>query len=234
MYFLEGEIMIKEILEYQDLDAKLVSIEKEIANSPAKLTANKMVEYVDKFFYKNGKLSEDFPYLVQKRNLEKTDNLLKCGKIECGGKRTERLLEPTIISDVKLDSEIMQNEIFAPILPVIEFEDIKQVVDYVRENEKPLALYYFGKKNEKKVLDYCSFGGGCVNETIMHLCEERLPFGGVGNSGVGSYHGAKSFSTFSHEKSVLKKGKLELNLKYPPYSNKKLNFIKKFFRIKNK
>ena len=195
---------------------------------------NKMVEYVDKFYYKNGEITEDFPYLVQKRNLEKTDVLLKCGKIECGGKRTDRLLEPTILSDVKLDSEIMKNEIFAPILPVIEFEKVSEVIDYVRANEKPLALYYFGKKNEKKVLDYCSFGGGCVNETIMHLCEDKLPFGGVGNSGVGNYHGEKSFSTFSHEKSILKKGKLELNLKYPPYSSKKLNFIKKFFRIKDK
>ena len=116
---------------------------------------NKMVEYVDKFYYKNGEITEDFPYLVQKRNLEKTDVLLKCGKIECGGKRTDRLLEPTILSDVKLDSEIMKNEIFAPILPVIEFEKVSEVIDYVRANEKPLALYYFGKKNEKKVLDYC-------------------------------------------------------------------------------
>ena len=90
----------------------------------------------------------------------------------------------------------------------------------------------FNKKNKEKVLTGCSFGGGCVNECIMHITSESMPFGGVGNSGMGSYHGKKSFETFSHYKSILKKGKVELPLKYPPYSNGKLKIVKWFFGIK--
>ena len=96
-----------------------------------------------------------------------------------------------------------------------------------------LAFYYFGSDAEKieKIKNTCRFGGGCINDVIMHLTEERLPFGGFGNSGMGSYHGKKTFYTFTHEKSVLVKNKMELNLKYPPADSKKLKFIKKFLKI---
>ena len=128
----------------------------------------------------------------------------------------------------------MKEEIFGPIMPVVEFNDLEDVINHLKDVDKPLALYYFGK-DYKKVIKNVSFGGGCVNDTIMHLTEEKLPFGGVGLSGMGSYHGKKSFELFSHQKSVLKKhSKLELNLKYPKYNSNKIKLTKIFFGIKNK
>ncbi len=101
----------------------------------------------------------------------------------------------------------MQEEIFGPILPIIEFEYINEVIDMVKNNSKPLALYYFSEDREKQrfVIENIQFGGGCINDTIMHLATSTLPFGGVGNSGIGSYHGIASFETFSRKKAYLKK-----------------------------
>ena len=126
--------------------------------------------------------------------------------------------------------EIMKEEIFGPIMPIIIFDDLDELLEKINRFEKPLAFYYYSKdkKKAKEVMKYSFFGGGCINDCIMHLTNDELPFGGVGRSGMGSYHGKKSFETFSHTKSVLVKGKKELNIKYPPYNSRKtklLNFI---------
>ena len=127
----------------------------------------------------------------------------------------------------------MQEEIFGPVLPVIVFKDLQaEVIDKVKAWEKPLSLYIFTKdrKEARKVLSQVSFGGGCVNETIMHLGNENLPFGGVGNSGMGAYHGKTGFDTFSHAKSVLFKSSwLNFDLLKPPYG-KKLDLVRKFYK----
>ena len=161
-------------------------------------------------------------------------SLIEENKVFCGGKVYKDKLEPTVMIGVTYDDKIMQEEVFGPIMPVIEFDYIRQELDNINKLEKPLAFYYFGK--DKEIIDYiktsCYFGGGCINDAVMHVAERNLPFGGVGNSGMGSYHGRKSFETFSHYKSILKKNKIELPLKYPPYSEKKLKLVKWFFGIK--
>jgi aldehyde dehydrogenase (NAD+) len=188
-----------------------------------------MLKYINEFYYEEGKLKEDFTHIVNERDIKRLLSLTYNQKIICGGNSNMETLEPTILDDVKFDDKIMQEEIFGPIMPLIEFNDLDDIINHLKTLDKPLALYYFGKNkdNQNKVIKNLSFGGGCINDTIMHLTEEKLPFGGVGLSGVGSYHGKKSFETFSHQKSVLKKHeKLEINFKYPPHNDKKVKTIK--------
>ena len=193
----------------------------------------KVIWYIQSYYYDNGKISSDFPYIINDKHVERLKGLLG-DKVFYGGKVEGRLFEPTILDNVTRQDAVMQEEIFGPIMPILEFEDITEVVNDIKSQPKPLALYYFGSNRDvqKYVMDTCSYGGGCVNDTIMHLTEEALPFGGVGNSGMGSYHGEKSFKTFSHEKSVLVKGKMELKFKYPPASDSKAKLIKTYFKIK--
>ena len=126
----------------------------------------------------------------------------------------------------------MEEEIFGPIMPLIEFDNLHDLIKTISLKEKPLAFYYFSKNKKKaqEVSKYAFYGGGCINDVIMHLTNDELPFGGVGRSGMGSYHGQKSFETFSHSKSLLIKGKAELNIKYPPYNNKKIKLVKMLYK----
>ena len=127
----------------------------------------------------------------------------------------------------------MQEEIFGPVLPVITFKEIDEIIPAINSREKPLALYLFTRsaRNREKILQGVPFGGGCVNDTVIHLASNRLPFGGVGQSGMGHYHGKYSFDTFTHEKSVVvKRNWLDLSMRYPPYDNKKLNLIRIFLK----
>ncbi len=129
------------------------------------------------------------------------------------------------------DNPIMKEEIFGPILPVVSVNDMEEALKYIREHDKPLALYLFSTDRafEKKVLSSVSFGGGCINDTIVHLATEEMPFGGVGESGMGSYHGKASFDTFTHYRSILKKSVLiDLPMRYHPYNKKRKNLIKRF------
>ena len=188
--------------------------------------------YINKFYYTNGKLNGEFSHLINEKHFNKVVNLIDKNKLVFGGKTKGNRLEPTIIDNVTFDDDIMKEEIFGPIMPIITFENLDELLQIIIDKEKPLAFYYFSKnkKKAKKVMKYMSFGGGCINDTIMHLTNDNLPFGGVGRSGMGEYHGRKSFETFSHYKSVLKKGKLEVNVKYPPYNKKKLNFVNWLFK----
>jgi aldehyde dehydrogenase (NAD+) len=153
-------------------------------------------------------------------------------KIFFGGKTDSSIkyIEPTILQDVTWDNAVMQEEIFGPILPVLTFKNFNQALLQIAENDKPLSAYLFTNNSEEKenFVSKISFGGGCINDVIMHLSNDYLPFGGVGNSGIGNYHGKFGFEAFSHQKSILERATWgEPDIKYPPYSDKKLNWIKK-------
>jgi aldehyde dehydrogenase (NAD+) len=151
------------------------------------------------------------------------------GKIRFGGEknRDNKFITPTIIDEVKPHFPIMQEEIFGPILPVLTFEKIDEAIEYINSNEKPLAFYYFGKnRNAKEILQKTTSGGGCINDTLMHITNHRIPFGGVGNSGLGKYHGRQSFLAFSNARAIVSTPTwIDLPLKYVPF--KHFNLIKK-------
>jgi aldehyde dehydrogenase (NAD+) len=145
----------------------------------------------------------------------------------------KRYIAPTILDSVEWGDKIMADEIFGPILPILEFDSLDTAITRINSKPKPLALYLFTKnKNvEKKIIEHISYGGGCVNDTFIHLGNPNLPFGGVGASGIGSYHGKRSFETFSHMKSVLKRTtNLNTDMIYPPYNDRKLRMIRRFLK----
>lgn len=197
---------------------------------------SKVIGYIQNFYYQNRTITDDFPSIINDKHVERLVGLIDSSKVVFGGhvNKERRLIEPTIMDNVNLDDAIMKEEIFGPIMPILSFTSIDALIEEFKTQEKPLAFYLFTSngKEAKRIMDLVSFGGGCINDTIMHLTNDRLPFGGVGRSGMGSYHGKKSFDTFTHEKSVLKKAKIELPLKYPPYTIGKMKFIKWFFKIK--
>lgn len=182
--------------------------------------------------YPDGGLSNDFPHIISQKHVERLTKLVDKEKLAFGGAIKGRLVEPTILDGVTYDDDVMQEEIFGPIMPILTFHDFSEIVQKLTSLPHPLALYYFGNNKEhiKIVENNIAFGGGAINDVIMHLVSHRLPFGGVGESGMGSYHGKKSFEIFSHQKSMLKKRKLELDLKYPPHTKSRtkiLNFLTK-------
>lgn len=151
--------------------------------------------------------------------------LMQKGTIITGGetKKETRYISPTIIDNITQDDPIMQEEIFGPLLPVLEYETLEEAVSLVNSRPRPFALYFFSqsKKKQKMVLKLTSFGGGCINDTIMHIASLHLPFGGTESSGMGAYHGKATFDTFSHKKSIMKKSNLlDIKLRYPPYKGK--------------
>jgi aldehyde dehydrogenase (NAD+) len=196
---------------------------------------SKMKFYIKEFFGDKPIESESFGRIVNEKRFDILKEYLNQGNVIIGGEidRESKFISPTIIDGINIDSKIMQEEIFGPILPVITYSDINEVVTIVRKNRYPLALYLFTKNKsiEKFILENIEFGGGCINNGIVHLVNSKMPFGGVGNSGIGRYHGRYSFETFSHKKSVLKTGEwLDPSLRYAPYNNKKLNIASKLFR----
>ena len=154
--------------------------------------------------------------------MSRVAGLIDSNKVVYGGKSDAATLkiEPTILDNVSAEDAVMQEEIFGPLLPVIKVKNMKEAEDFIKDREKPLALYIFtnSKKVANRFLRYVPFGGGCVNDTIVHILSSRLPFGGVGNSGMGKYHGEYSFKTFSNEKPVVKKFlHPDLPMRYTPY-----------------
>ena len=151
-----------------------------------------------------------------------------------GDKNPETLqIAPTVLDLVTADSPVMKEEIFGPLLPVLSFRELSEAEQFVKEREKPLACYIFtrDKEREKRLLSSLSFGGGCINDTIIHLATSRMPFGGVGNSGMGNYHGRESFETFSHEKSIIKKYNwIDLPIRYQPYTDNKKKLLRLFLK----
>lgn len=180
----------------------------------------------------NPKDSPDFARIINKKNWHRLVSIIEPEKIISGGEINieDYYIAPTLIEENNLDSLLMQEEIFGPLLPIITYKNEEEIDKIISRYEKPLALYVFtdNKKFARKtILDY-SFGGGCVNDTVIHFANKRLPFGGVGHSGIGAYHGQLSFDTFSHHKGIVKKANwLDLNLRYAPYTSSKINTLKK-------
>jgi len=176
--------------------------------------------------------SEHYTKIINQKNFQRLIKLIDQDKMYFGVNSDEenRYIEPTILTNINWKDEVMQEEIFGPILPVISFTNFNLILNEIIELDKPLAAYLFTNTTEEKenFKNKLSFGGGCINDVIMHLGNENLPFGGVGNSGIGNYHGKFGFETFSHQKAVLERATWgEPNIKYPPYSEKKLSWIKR-------
>ncbi|MEH1903834.1 MAG: aldehyde dehydrogenase [Nostoc sp.] len=183
------------------------------------------------FYGDNPANSPDYARIISQKHFDRLVNFLKDSKVIIGGKTqpSERYIAPTVIDNVSLEDSVMQEEIFGPILPIIEYTDIAEAIALINSKPKPLALYLFSqnKNLQKRVLQETSSGGVCINDTVMQVGVSSLPFGGVGDSGIGNYHGKASFDTFSHDKSVLKNSFwLDLKWRYAPYEGK-LPLIKK-------
>jgi aldehyde dehydrogenase (NAD+) len=189
---------------------------------------------VQQFFSEDPSASYNYGKIINEKQFNRLVNYLQQGKIIYGGKYDASTLyiEPTIIEDASLDSTIMEEEIFGPVLPILSFNTFEEAKAIIERNPNPLAFYIFTESNEKEKqwLEKISFGGGCVNNASWHLTNFNLPFGGRGNSGIGAYHGKFSFDVFSHQKSVMKTPTwFDPKIKYPPFEGK-LNLFKKLIR----
>lgn len=176
----------------------------------------------------NAKDSPDFPRIINGKNWLRLAQMLKDESIIFGGatNETDFYIEPTLIDEPKLDSLVMKDEIFGPILPILSYKTEDDLQAIIMRYEKPLSLFVFTGNNPfaKKIIQKYSFGGGCINDTVIHFSNSRLPFGGVGHSGIGAYHGKRSFDTFSHQKPIVKKANwLDIPIRYAPYKGKLKN-----------
>nr|WP_309228288.1 aldehyde dehydrogenase [Virgibacillus sp. NKC19-3] len=179
-----------------------------------------MKKHIKSFYGKEPLNNDDYIRIINEKHFNRLLGFLSDGTPLHGGNTDPAALkiEPTILDKITWDHSIMQEEIFGPILPILSFTNVEDAAAVIREKEKPLALYYFSEneKMQEQIMQYLSFGGGSINDTIYHLSNPHLPFGGVGASGMGSYHGKYSFDTFSHDKSILKQStKFDIPFRYP-------------------
>lgn len=186
------------------------------------------------FFGEDPKKSSDFARIINGRHFDRLTSYLQGKRAFVGGEQDKatKYLAPTILTDATVDDKVMQEEIFGPILPVLEYRTLDEAIRFVNDRPKPLAFYFFSKNrdHQRRVLADVTFGGGCINDTLVHLTTPHLPFGGVGASGMGAYHGKYSFEIFSHRKSVMMKPFFgELPVRYPPYAGK-LGLIRRIMR----
>lgn len=190
-----------------------------------------LIEEIIKAYGKKMDKSPDFARIINTKNWLRLANKIEPEKVIFGGETDANALyiSPTLIEEPALDSPVMKEEIFGPILPILTYESQSDIEDVINRYEKPLAFYIFSENKSfaKKLIKTYSFGGGCINDTVVHFSNKRLPFGGVGHSGIGAYHGQLSFDIFSHHKAIVKKGNwLDLPMRYAPYKGK-LASIKK-------
>ena len=177
----------------------------------------------------------EYPRIVNDKHFERLRGLLEHGTIRMGGRwdAQQRRIEPTMLVDVRPDDPVMQQEIFGPLLPVLPYDTVEQAIRFVADRPHPLALYLFTQEKsvQQEILEKLQFGGGCINDTIIHLATTHMPFGGVGRSGMGAYHGQASFDTFTHYRSIMKKATwLDLPVRYHPYTEKKETTLRRVMR----
>lgn len=194
-----------------------------------------LIQEIEKALGSNPEESRDFARIVNLKNWQRLKDLLDNETVLFGGQTNKDSLyiAPTLLDEPKSTSPVMNEEIFGPILPILSYQTTSDLERVIKSYEKPLALYIFStnKSFTDEILQKYSFGGGCVNDTVVHLVNNRLPFGGVGHSGMGAYHGKLSFDIFSHKKAIVKRGTwLDLPLRYAPY-NEKLKTIRKFLKL---
>lgn len=197
---------------------------------------NALKQTITEFYGKNIKESPDFGRIVNEKHFNRLNELLEIDKnnIVFGGKSSKEdlYIEPTILENTNVQDKVMQEEIFGPILPILTYDSFDEAIEIIQSKPKPLSLYLFSEDENAshRVLDELSFGGGAINDTLMHVANPNLPFGGVGASGIGQYHGKYSFDTFSHMKSyTFKSTRLESSVYFPPYKGK-FKYIKAFFK----
>lgn len=181
-------------------------------------------ETITKFYGTDPQKSDDFARIINEKHFERISSLIVPEKVRVGGQTDpqERYIAPTIMTDISWEDKIMKEEIFGPILPMLSYNTLDEVIKKIQTYHKPLALYLFStnKKHQKRIEKELSFGGGCINDTFLHVTNVNLPFGGVGYSGFGSYHGKAGFDEFSHHKGMLNSSTwYDNSLRYPPYKN---------------
>ncbi|PFF88514.1 aldehyde dehydrogenase [Bacillus cereus] len=210
-----------------------IMVHSEIKNA----LISKMKEVIVNYYGENPMYSKDYGRIVNERQFDRLASIIEKDKenvIFGGNSIKENLyIEPTMLEAKSWSDAVMLDEIFGPLLPIMEYNQLETAIQMINKRPKPLALYLFteDKKCEEEVLSKISFGGGCVNDTISHIANAHLPFGGVGNSGIGAYHGKYSFDLFSHNKSIVKKStKIDVSFVLPPYNNKKMKLIKKVLK----
>ncbi|EJE24216.1 aldehyde dehydrogenase [Staphylococcus epidermidis] len=191
---------------------------------------------ITEFYGENIEKSPDFGRIVNQKHFNRLNDLIQIHKdnVVFGGNSSKKdlYIEPTLLDNITNDNKIMKEEIFGPILPIITYDNFDEVLEIIQSKSKPLSLYLFSEDENMthRVVEELSFGGGAINDTLMHLANPNLPFGGVGSSGIGQYHGKYSFDTFSHMKSyTFKSTRLESSLFFPPYKGK-FKYIKTFFK----
>jgi len=230
------EVIVKRLVWAKFLNAGQTCIAPDYVLVPQALE-KRFLELVKKEIEKENFSIQNGNYIqiINTKNINRLANLLDTEKVYYGGNYDEqsRIFEPTIMHQVNFNDKVMQEEIFGPILPVITYQTLDAAIAKIKEGEKPLSCYIFTSNNKlkNKLLNELSFGGGAINDAVMHITNSNLPFGGVGESGIGSYHGEYGFKTFSHYKSILEKLTwIEPNLKYFPQSKLKLWWIKLLLR----
>lgn len=197
-------------------------------------------EFVEEFknalksFFPDGDMS-GMCTIISDKHYTRVKRLMEGGHIILGGGSDDsrRFIEPTLFDGVTSESPIMQEEIFGPLLPIMTYKSLDECISFIQSRPRPLALYMFteSKANMERILSTCSFGGGCINDVIMHVATPNMPFGGVGYSGMGDYHGKKSFDTFTHYRSIFSQStRMDISLRYMPYDDKKLWLLKKVLK----
>lgn len=208
------------ILVHRSVKAKLVST---------------LIESITGFYSENIENSPDYARMVNEKHYSGLKELLKGEEILFGGQSNDadNYLAPTLVNEPKMDSKLMEREIFGPILPIISYENEVDIDRYIMNYGKPLATYIFSNRKsfQNKIISKYSFGGGAINDTVIQITNKKLPFGGIGSSGIGAYHGKTSFEIFSHQKAIIKKGTwLDIPLRYPPYTLP-MKFVKMVKRL---
>lgn len=208
-----------------------------LVHSSCKVELIKKLKYhLHEFYGQNPKQSESFGRIINTKHFDRLTPLLEQGTILVGGDKdkTDLYIAPTLMDDLSWEDGIMQEEIFGPILPIMTYTDFDSMITILKNRPKPLALYLFTrqKEHEGMVINQLSFGGGCINDCLLQHTNNHLPFGGVGQSGIGRYHGRFSFDTFSHHKGIYKRGlAMDVKLEYPPYTDTKYKWIKRLFKM---
>ncbi len=188
------------------------------------------------FQYTDDPLSNDeYSRIISKKHFDRLISLLENGRIYYGGGYDSKrlIIEPSVLTGINFESPVMKQEIFGPLLPVLSYKTENDLIDLLKKEPDPLALYIFTENRyfKEKLLRYVQYGGGCVNDTLVHLSNNSLPFGGVGQSGIGNYHGKYGFETFSHIKGIVQKGRWpDISARYGPYTDKKFKLIKRFLK----
>lgn len=193
-----------------------------------------VIKEIKKQYGENPINNENYGRIVNQKHFERINNLIDKSKVVYGGKSDAKKLkiEPTVMDNVTVEDGVMGEEIFGPVMPVLTYEKLEDVYEFLYDKPKPLALYVFStnKKNIKEITSKCSYGGGCVNDTVIHLATTEMGFGGVGESGMGTYHGKVGFEAFSHKKSIVdKKNWIDLPMRYQPYKSKFYGKLLHFF-----